>query len=586
MNALLLRRHWVAGALALFIAILIALPPLWGKIRSGVSLNDPVNIRIADEFFYFARIRDVFDGYPLSGNPYTWEGKADPPGQPVFLGEYLTAEAIRLMGLDVVAGNVVLDAILPAAAVLLTYACFLVLTSRRLFAILGTAVLFLFAFPTDFARTVSPQTNFLFWLSEFLILHALLTRDPAPPRRRALILAAAVNFGLLFYIYPYYWMFYAAFFAIAAVGALAMGDGVRARAIGWVAGGGVIVALPYFWMLARAAMRPEYTETLRRIGMIETHFPSGAAIIVPAAVLLWRGVLRWEQRMAFLVAGALAAVVSVNQHLLTGRNFEFSSHFYMLALFWFSLFGAYLAGGLAKERTGWSRSLSAAAGALAIALVGYAIASAVPPQYMSARAELRRYLPLFKWLNANTAQDSVIYAPDEISNLAPIYTANNVFFSSWSRVTLMSDREVLDRAALSAYGKPVDAEGSVKEVFGTQYLNIALHTRQENKVRRLLGLEPKPAVMAPPEALAAIRQRWAEVRARDLYVQLQPYRVDYVVFDRARADSLKPPPGEKLYDQGDFAVWRLHPAPAASPGSSGAGKSDNLKIRWEPSFTP
>lgn len=585
MNAAIVRRHGVALALAACIGVLVALPPLWAKIRFGVPLSDPVNIRIADESYYFARIRDVLDGYPLSGNPYTWEGKADLPGQPVFLGEYLTAQAIRLTGRDVVGGSVVLDGILPAAAALLTYAGVLAVTARRSFAVLGTAALFLIAFPTDFARAVSPQTNFLFWLSEFLILHALLTRDPAPPRRRALILAAAVNFGLLFYLYPYYWIFYASFFAIAAAGALAMGERARARAIGWVAGGGAIVALPYFWMLARVAVRPEYAETLRRIGMIETHFPSGIAIIVPAVILLgatavclWRGLLRWDRHMAFFAAGVLAAVASVNHHLITGKNFEFSSHYYMLSLFWFSMFGAYLAGAIVARRPGWSRTAAVAAGVLTIAIVGYGIANAVPPQYMSARAALRRYLPLFAWLNANTEADSVIYAPNEILNLAPIYTANNVFFSSWSRITLMRDREVLDRAALSAYGAPLDAERSLKDVFGTQYVNAALHTRQANKVRRILGLDPKPVLLAPPEALAVITQRWAEVRARDLYEQLRQYRVDYVIFDRARSSPREPPPGEKLYDQGDFIVWRLFPSqPEAAPLQDGM-QGESVKL--------
>src|SRR3989344_8594094 len=199
-----LRQHWSAAALALAVGVLLSLPPFWGKFYHGTPLNAPVNIRIADEFYYLARIKDVLDGYPLSGNAFTWEHKTGLAGQPVFLGEYLMAQATRLTGLDVVAGSALLDAFLPMAAVLLTYACIFTVTTSRCLSLFGAAALFLFFFPDDFARTVSPQLNFLFWLTQFLLLEALFVRKPAPGRRRILSIAAAINFGLFFYLYTYY----------------------------------------------------------------------------------------------------------------------------------------------------------------------------------------------------------------------------------------------------------------------------------------------------------------------------------------------------------------------------------------------
>ncbi len=566
MGLAFLRRHWAAGALAVLVGALLILPPLWAKVGLGIDLNDPLNIRIADESYYLARIRDVLDGYPLSGNPYAWEGKTAFPGQPVFLGEYLSAEAIRLTGLGVVAGSVVLDAILPLVAVLLTYACFFAATRVRALSLFGTAVLLFWFFPGDFARTVSPQLNFLFWLTQFLLLHAIFARPPSPRGRAILIAAAAINFGLLFYLYTYYWTFWLAFLGILSVAAFLRRDRSRVAVILKIVFGGLVVALPYLVTMVRILARPEYGDTVRRIGMIDSHFPSGIAIVLPAFLLLglalllvWRRVVAWDQHTLFFVVGALASVASVNQHLVTGKNVEFSSHYFMLAAFWFVFFGAYLVQGVVKSFM-HPRFSAALAGIATLIIVGYAITQSIPPVMVWERGELRRYFPLMAWLRENTDRDDVVLAPLEMSNFIPVYTANNVLFSSWLRVTFMSDEELLDRFAIqvNADGGSWEPEDGVKGVFGVQYLDAALHTAQENRVRKFIGLAPKPTDPVPAAAVERIRQRVDELGGGRWRTAMARYRVDYAVVDAAgRTPEGQPFFGEPVYEQGGFSVYQL-----------------------------
>ncbi|MDP3727234.1 MAG: hypothetical protein Q8R35_01190 [bacterium] len=562
----LIREHWAAVLLALGVGFLLILPPLWVKVSQGLSFNDPVNIRIADEFYYFARIRDVLDGYPLSGNAYLWEHKADPPGQPVFLGEYLTAQAIRMTGLDVVAGSAVLDFVLPVFAVLLTYACLFAVTASRGFSLLGAAVLFLGFFRGDFTRTVSPQMNFLFWLSQFFLLYQLAAADRRGRARAILAVAAAANFGLLFYLYPYYWTFYLAFLGIAFLFALAGRAYGYARALAAVAGGGLAVALPYLWLMVRTVSSPAYAETVRRIGMIDSHFPSGIAIVVPALVLLVLGVLAARvgalgggRSFIFFASGTLAAMVSVNQHVITGKNIEFSSHYYPLSVFWFTFFSAYLVVSVVRH-VGRQRVVAILAGVAAAAMVAFGVWQSIPPQFSVERGNLRRYLPLFAWFRAYAIADEVVLAPPAISSILPIYTGNNVLFSHFARLSLVGDEEILDRFTLAVYHDPPEPASAVGTVFGVQYLDAALHTVQENKVRRLFGLAPKDVIFIPPPAIERIAERRRVISGEGWERALNRYRVDYVVLDRASPRAMawdERYGGRKVYDADDLVVYQL-----------------------------
>lgn len=559
-----LRRHWPAFAIALLAGGLVALPPFWAKVKFDTPLDDPVNIRAADEFYYFARIRDVLDGRPFSQNPFTGEVSSGLPGQPVFLGEYLTAKTVGLTGLGVVGAGVLLDFVLPMVAVLLAYACLFAVTHQRWLAVFGTTLLFFWFFPGDFGRTVSPQTNFLFWLAAFLLLHALFTQAHSPRRLCVFVISSAAMVGLLAYIYTYYWTFWLVFLGAALLVALVRRDAPYLQRASVVFLGTFLVSLPFIVLLAHAVTRPEYLETVRRIGLIDTHVPSGIAIVVPAAVLLASayvlvriGAVPASPTLGFLALGAVAAVASVNQHVITGKNLEFSSHYYMLSVFWFVFFGAHLVSA-ASSAKGWSRRVGLAAAILTVVLAGFGISESVPPTFSPERIQLRRYVPVMNWINAHISPGEVVLAPLELSNLIPIYASADVFFSPWLRLALASDEEVLDRFAVAARGERWEPDAAVRTVFGVQYLDAALHTAQENRARRLLGLSTKPVDPLPAAVVRRIEERRSAVEPAwpELLVR---YRADYIALDRrtGRGTLDADLSVSRVYDQGDFVVYRL-----------------------------
>ena len=557
--------------LALAASALLTLPPVVANIRDGIPFNSPSNILIADEWFYFARIHEVLDGYPLIGNAYLWEHKAKPPS-PVFLGEYLAAEPLKWLGIGVVAGGVLYDAIFPAIHVLLLYACLFAICSLRWLSFLGALFIVGGFSLSDLSRVVSPQLNFLFWLSEFLLLFLLVSKFEAggAKQRRLLIALAAFNFGLLFSLYTYYAVFYLAFLGIAASLFAARRMFREATTFAMIAVGGLIAAIPYFALMARAFQLPEYAETLWRVGMIATRFPSGIAIVIPGAFMLGfmaflvrRRVLGWDRAAILFASGVLAAMVSVNQHIITGKNLEFSSHFFMPAIYWFAFTGAWIALGI-MARAGDLRKPIAAALMIAVAaFVLFERRDFAPLTGGSlAYAERNRGQELMTWLSRNTERDDVVYAPSVASEI-PIYTQANVYFSNAARFSFIPTEELMDRFILSHYFEPIDRDfvvANLRSVYGVGFIDEALHTQQENRVRRVLGLAPKPVVMIPEDLVERVMARARELRRADFERELKRYRVDYLVWD-ARASARDPfvrlAFAEPVGEVGTFKIYRV-----------------------------
>lgn len=552
MSAKSLQRHWLALALALAVGFLLILPAVSAKILRGVPFSSPLNIRAQDNFFYFARIQDVIDGHPTLGNAYLWEHKSKPP-TPSFLGEWLLAQPLKFFNAGVIAGSIFYTFFFSVTLVILVYGCFFVLTRLRWLSLLATFFLFRGLFPVEFARAVSPQFNFIFWLSLFILSYLLIRDFENHRRRRLLTFLAAVNFALLFYLYPYYWTFYLAFFAIFALLLFLRGYAREATAVAAVAAGGLLLALPYFWMMRRAMALPEYTETLERIGMIYSYFPSGIAIVIPAvaltavaAVLLRARIILLDRTAIFLGSGVLAAVVSMNQHVITGRNLAFSSHYYMLAVFWFVFTAAYL------FRAGWVKFQESGVSSTRFRIIKWAvIAAVVMPVAVMAYTRLPdknawlgvplpgnipylRYLPVLDWLKQNAKKDEVVYAPLELSLFIPVYTANNVYFAPHSNLSFLSTAEVLDRFLLNNFYAPIDQRfiaENVRMTFGYSFIDAAAHTRQENKVRAFLGLAEYPVISMPSSAVDLALRRFLELRQGDFEKGLKTYRVDYLIWD-------------------------------------------------------
>lgn len=528
-------KNKTALILAVFLSFLMIWPQLYFTISLGEEFKGVVPPFNDDELFYSARIQEVLDGYPTIGNAYLFEHKDSLSLQ--FLGEYLLAQPLKIFGLSVVRGRFLYNLLLPSLSFLLAYLAFYRIIKSRFWAVIFSSFLFFGLYLNNFLRPVSPQLNFVFWLSQFIFLWELIKNGPL----RKILVLNAVNLGLLFYIYPYYWTFYLVFLTIL-VGVYFIYSRELTFAIMKILAGGLILAIPYFVNSYFISRTLEYEETITRLGLIYSRFPSGARVILGAFVLLVLFMLALRSKLIkidnptlFFSGGIFAAAISMNQHLITGRNLEFSSHYRMLSIFFFIFSFAYLWKTYLGRNFSHKKLVSSVLVLAALFIVAQNTYAYLNKYSTGVSSEDQKYALLFDWLNKNTPKDSVVYADNILSNLIPIYTNNNVFYSDNANLFLMADDEVLTRFILNNFFESFDEEFVIKNVrfiYRVRYADIYGHAVQSNKLRRLLGMNTVPEMYLPKDIIDSVLKYADELKNSDFKKELGKYRVDYILWDK------------------------------------------------------
>ena len=553
---------------AVISAVILGVLMIWPYLHLIVALDGEFNgilpPLVNDELFYSARIQDVLDGHSMIGNAYLFEYKDSLSVQ--FLGEYLLAQPLKFFGLTAIQGRFLYNLLLPSLSFLLTYLAFCLITRSRFWSVIFSALLFFGLYLNNFLRPVSPQLNFIFWLTQFIFLWKLIKNGSSSK----ILIWNAINLGLLFYIYPYYWTFYV-IFLVVLVGIYFIHNRELSFAMAKILVGGSVLAIPYFLSSYFISRTPEYGETMTRIGLIYSRFPSGIWVIFWAFVslvlfmfALRSKLIKIDNLALFFIGGILATVISVNQHLITGRNLEFSSHYRMLSVFFFSFSLAYLWRAYLELNHRHKKMVSSVLVVMALFTVVQNIGAYLNTYSVAASSEDQEYALLFDWLNKNTPKDSVVYANNTLSDLIPIYTPNNVFYSGNANLFLMSDQEVLDRFILNNFFEIFDTEFVIKNVraiYRVRYVDIYGKAVQGNKLRRILGVKTIPEVYLPEDAINNVLNRANQLKNSNLEKELGKYRVDYVLWDKNknpewRFDNKKFV--SKIFENNNFVIYSVN----------------------------
>ena len=522
---MMLRPHASALVAALLFALLVAGP----FILSGFATNfaDPYPELTNDQSFYLARIQDIRDGYPVTGNAYLAEHKNALPMQ-FLTGEYLEALILDLLSLPTSASLILFTLFFTPIIFLLTYAIFLVLKAPRHWGLLATLLLTFGIYFFDFARPISPQFNFIFWLVAVLAFFTLYERTDL----RSLILQAG-TIGILFYLYPYYWTH-----LLATLGVLVLVELVRSRAAALRTVLIVLLALAfgsgYLVLLAAARALPEYYESLFRLGFIETHTPSGLSLVLIALAALVAALYIAQRsrgtRLLPPVALLIGGIVALNQHLVTGLNMEFASHYGMQIIF----ASAFLIAAAVSAREWWplleKRAVKGVAAVIVLFLTLFSVSA--PYQELSSHLPPFASYELVAWLTAHAEPGVVVYAPEALSLIIPAYTSADVFYARNANAGFITNNEVVDRFIIQNYGATIDdafIEKHQREVFGHHYLNTYGHALQKARVLSLLGIDASLPPRIPRDALERVKARAAELQSKPFAEIVAPYRLDYIV---------------------------------------------------------
>ena len=203
-----IKRHWPAILAALILGFFTVMPFLYFQISLGEEYRGVFKEIANDELFYMARVKDVMDGHPVLGNAYLYEHKDQLPQQ-LFLPEWMLAQPLKLFNFDIIQGRIFYGFILPALAFILTYIAFYRIYPSRFWAGLFSAFLFFGLYLFKFTRPVIPQFVFIFWLAQFIFLWSLIKNKYDDIMiyhriyKKSLLTLNILNFGLLFYLYPF-----------------------------------------------------------------------------------------------------------------------------------------------------------------------------------------------------------------------------------------------------------------------------------------------------------------------------------------------------------------------------------------------
>lgn len=520
--------------IAIAIGILVAGPFMIAALAQG--FEGPLPELANDQNFYLARIQDVRDGYLTSGNAYSAEGKSALPMQ-FLTGEIVEAGILSALRLPTWASLILFPLLFVPLVVFLMYRIFMTLGAPRFFSV-ALSLMLAGQYFTALMRPISPQFNLIFWL---LAAGGLLMIGKKPGERWVVTQALVV--GALFYLYPYYWTHLVAAYGLLFLWYLVK-DWATARTIAVAVSGAGLIALPYILLLSSARALPEYQESLVRLGFIATHTPSGVGILIGSIVLvaavLYIAYRRRTLSHALIAALALVigGLVAMNQHVITGINMEFSSH-YALQIMFSNLF----LGATAMTAFGfWQRTSGRWVRTVVVALVLVSLLTSVVPVYQAAtRASAHEYTPLVEWLN--TVPQGVVYAPEAVALFVPAYTHHDVFYARNANIAFMSDREVMDRFIVNNFRATIDADFIMtheREIFGHHYINRYQHAIQKQKFLKFVGVHTDVPERISREAIGAVETRATELQSLPFSSAIAPYRVDYFIIDTSSPDRLVP----------------------------------------------
>ena len=540
-----LKYNFAIILLALFSVFIAIYPQLVLQYKLGADYKGIARISSDDENYYWARGQEIIDGHSSLGNPYIFEYKNRPTIQ-FFMPDFIIAKSLSWTGLSIVKIFFVYDIVLTFLLTVLTYLCLFRLTKSRFWSTSGSTFLIMGMFFYFFNRPISPQFNFIFFLTQFIFL---LGYVQGSERSKTYFYLSLLNFGFLFYLYTYYWTFYFILLFILSVFLFIRGNKSLSYGVFSILSGGVLIGSYYIYKSLTTAKIPEYWETLTRLGMIKSHMPSGMAMVLIGGILslgylyFFYKTKKTDAVNILLFSGILAGMIAVNQHLITGLNLAFTVHYFLPVLFWyiFSMFFVFSQ----IENLSLKKSLILIFASyfviFYISWTNYQITMHLP-KYLIDFYEIKdseiysqNYAPIFDWLNNNTQKDDVVLSNEVISNNIPVYTHNNILYSRMSNLHFMSDDEVTRRFYINNYFEEKDREFIIKNfpaLYGTRYTDIYGHDSQVNKLRSIFGLNLVPLNFYPDVAINKVLSVFESMKKYTYFDLLKQYRVDYFVWDK------------------------------------------------------
>lgn len=456
-------RYFIALLAVVVIIIATALILIFATVESGWE-GVPLQFT-GDSYFYYARLKEIFDGHPFIGNPFYIEHNNE-LAPAFFVADWLAAAPLFL-GLSI-SGTVIFNLFFWSLLFVALFYLILRLSgvSEKLSfigALLGYAASF-----SMLARAVSLQTVFPAFLG-FLL--AMIIWQKYPTNKKATF-CVALTMTASVYVYTYLSQIIVVFIPLLLLYLYVKRRRIEAFYLFLACVLAFILSLPFIIYTWRQINSPYFWETMERVGLVYTHLPAfnfvtagfWAVAMIVLLLLSWRWlpVLRHDGAYVkflnlFSLSG-LAMVITSGSNIITGKESENSQHIERFMIVWLVMtLIIFLSHTLKYRQSFWQMHpirrvvltvlfLIAGVGVVVYAREGFSIVSMVRDNRQSV-VERQSYAAPLRWLEDNSIEPAVIWTigADDVNNYVTIMTKHYVFFVPSALTYLLSDAEHAER---------------------------------------------------------------------------------------------------------------------------------------------
>lgn len=552
------RQHWPAIAIALVIGAITAGPFLFFQMSSGYQ---GISLMGTDaEEHYLARMQEVYEGFPSQGNVFL-PNKDVPPIEPG-LGEWLQAKTGHLLLLSASAVETYGKFLLPVLIALLVYALAYTLSASRAAGVLAAAAVILgdpfisdpralidvfrgVASHTGFliySRPVSPEISALFLFGALVLIARLFFSarpEMLPSRRYASLCAITFLTGLSLYVSFYTFAFLGAIELVMFIYELVHRRYRRAIEVGAAGIGALVLAIPFVLNYLHVIADPAYATASGRFGLVLSHAPVVGMLLLLLLTAAWVLPKSLGEVRRFILIGAFALLLVLNQQVLTGRELQVGHfHWYVTRPF-VGISGAVLFVAL-TERFVRLRVVRVVVYVVVLMVLMFGAGMVQISSYRAtvpAARAAQAYAPLFTYLNHEAL--ATVWADRTLSLYIPIYTHDDAPNNSYAEYYLVSQNYLITRMLL---------EYRLQGVTPTDTRTVMLRDRADISAR-LFGVywrDTAGSYAAIPDALIdTYAQQYKDAYAEPLTTLFKTLGITEIVWD-ASVDG----PGEALTKEG------------------------------------
>lgn len=540
--------------------------------------------------YYYARIKEIKDGYPFMGNPYFLEHNQEITPA-FFLADWM-AYVPLLLGASF---NASLFINLIFWSLVFVFLAYLFLQKIGVSKICSAIGAFLSYFQVYFLMTspVSMQIIFPFFLF-FLWTFAVWFQDSTNKKKKFLLI---ISSAFSFYVYTYLWQIVLTLIFLSILYLFLSKDKKRVWSLLTVLFSTLVLSAPLFVYTFKQLSHLDYWDTMQRIGFVSTHLPtaevyySGRWIILLLLVWLlsWFWIKELKENKYFLSAfkffalsGSALVIVSAS-NVITGKELELAQHIVRFILVWLPLAFVALVFFL-KQNSAFFRLNNKKSVLLVVLLLiclgglasyyGEKIAffKDAPAVAENIEKEISYSAPLV-WLDTTEKNSIVVWAdPKGINNYVPITTKHYVLFSNPGILQLLPSSEANERYLVANYFNNLtlsDIENDFQSYAGS---GNAVHPykiyNRKVKLCRILHLNyfgyncgdtTTSVGFKGEQYFNTLYEQYINEIKPNIKNYLLKYHVSYVIQDLSGGMTVDPKEidGVLVYNDGIFLIYKL-----------------------------